>query len=129
MLSIREGMTVYAADGHKLGKVAICEADGFVVEKGTYFPRDRFARYADVREIRGEDVHLAVERDALLPVEDRAKLEERGEWAARGAVPGADAVGAPVDEPTIRNPALEDEEVERPPRHAGASDGEHRSGR
>ncbi len=108
---IREGMTVVSADGHKLGKVTTCAGDGFTIEKGLFFPRDHLARYTDVAAISGDEIQLAVERDALMPIEDRAKLEERGEWAPRGQVPGSDAVATARDEPTIRNPALEDEEV------------------
>jgi hypothetical protein len=108
---IKTGMTVVSADGHKLGKVTSLDADGFTIEKGIYFPRDYLARYGDVAGVEGDEVRLLVEREALLRLEDRAKLEERGEWAARGEVPGGEGPGVPRPKENIRVPALQEEEV------------------
>lgn len=108
---IKTGMKVVSADGHKLGKVTSLEADGFIIEKGLYFPRDHLARYVDVAVVQGDEIKLSVNRDALLELEDRAKLEERGEWAPRGAVPGGESPAVPQPNEAIRVPELQDEEV------------------
>lgn len=62
---IREGMTVYSAEGHKLGKVIACDANTFMIEKGFFFTRDYVARYEDVAGVQGDDVRLSRGRDAL----------------------------------------------------------------
>ena len=38
--AFREGMTVYAADGDKVGKVVAVDPGYIVVEKGFFFPTD-----------------------------------------------------------------------------------------
>lgn len=62
---IREGMTVYSADGHELGKVTVCDANTFIIEKGFFFTRDYVARYEDVSGVWGDDVRLSRRRDEL----------------------------------------------------------------
>jgi hypothetical protein len=110
--TVREGMTAVSADGHKLGKVTSLGADGFTIEKGVYFPRDYLARFSDVGSVTGDEVHLVTGRDDLLRLEDRMKLEERGEWAARGKVPGADA--PPLPDQTRAAPPASDENIRVP---------------
>lgn len=55
---VKEGMVVRAADGEKLGKVVRCDQEGFIVEKGIFFPRDYIARYADVTDVRDDEIYL-----------------------------------------------------------------------
>jgi uncharacterized protein (TIGR02271 family) len=62
---IREGMAVYSSDGEKLGKVLTCDQSTFVIEKGFFFPKDYIARYDHVADVRGDDVHLSLTRDAF----------------------------------------------------------------
>lgn len=62
---IREGMTVYSAEGDKLGKVIACDASTFIIEKGFFFPKDFVARFDDVADVRGDDIHLSRGREAL----------------------------------------------------------------
>jgi uncharacterized protein (TIGR02271 family) len=81
---IREGMTVYSADGHKLGKVVRSDASGIIIEKGIFFIKDYLARHEDVAQIVEDEVRLAV---------NRADLRELGEDEALGAA-GGRAVGA-----------------------------------
>lgn len=109
---LKNGMTVISADGHKLGKLTSFDADGFTIEKGIYFPRDYLARCSDVASVEGDEVRLLVNRDALLPLEDRMKLEERGEWAPRGNVPGGEGIGEPRPKETIRVPELQEEDAD-----------------
>lgn len=87
---IREGMNVYSADGHKLGKVVRCDASGIIIEKGIFFIKDYFARHEDVAQIVDDEVRLAV---------DRADLRELDETEAVGAA-GGRAVGA-IDAPDV----------------------------
>jgi len=62
---IKEGMVVRSADGEKLGKVLQVSADGFLAEKGFFFPKDYFCRFSDVTEIRDGEILLRHRRDAL----------------------------------------------------------------
>lgn len=63
--NIREGMTVLDCDGEKLGKVVELRADDIIVEKGLFFPKDRSIGYAEIAEIRGDEIYLACARDML----------------------------------------------------------------
>lgn len=63
--SVREGMAVYSADGEKLGKVQSCQADTFTIEKGIFFPKDFIARFDEVTDISGDEVHLSTTKDTL----------------------------------------------------------------
>jgi len=45
-LNIREGATVYDANGDKLGKVINVQGQSLVVEKGFFFPTDYIVRRA-----------------------------------------------------------------------------------
>lgn len=67
---IREGMTVYSADGYRVGRVAAVGVDEFEIEKGTFFRRDRRARLADVKEVKGSEVYLSRRREALARLDE-----------------------------------------------------------
>lgn len=71
---IREGMAVVSSDGEKLGKVTRIYDQGFEIEKGLLFRTEREALYADVREVRDDEIFLAVTKD---------DIEARGEAPAR----------------------------------------------
>jgi uncharacterized protein (TIGR02271 family) len=78
---VQTGMTVRSVDGEKLGKIIACEDDGFIVEKGFFFPKDYAARYEDVSEVRGDEVLLRHSGEYLR--EARAgTAAERGTMAA-----------------------------------------------
>jgi uncharacterized protein (TIGR02271 family) len=87
---IREGMAVYSSDGEKLGKVLTCDQSTFVIEKGFFFPKDYVARYDHVADVRGDDVHLSLTRDAFQEsggemgdITGREHERERG-WSGAG---------------------------------------------
>jgi uncharacterized protein (TIGR02271 family) len=61
---VQEGMIVYSSDGEKLGKVLQCEAETFIVEKGFFFPKDYIARYQDISDVRGDEIHLTSAKSA-----------------------------------------------------------------
>ena len=83
---IKEGMTVYNAEGDKLGKVTNSEADSFVIEKGFFFPKDYRARYADVADVRGDTVHLAASRASLRGIEQPDEVRRTSEAVGREEV-------------------------------------------
>jgi uncharacterized protein (TIGR02271 family) len=62
---IRKGMVVHSSDGEKLGKVVAVHSDGFIVEKGFFFPVDYTCRLEDITEVRGDDVILRLSKGAL----------------------------------------------------------------
>jgi uncharacterized protein (TIGR02271 family) len=64
--NIREGMTVFSADGEKLGKVQACGGSTFTIEKGFFFPKDYVARYDEVASVTDDDIRLASTKDAFL---------------------------------------------------------------
>jgi hypothetical protein len=76
-MDIRRGiakeMTVYTRDGETLGKVVSVDDAGFFVEKGLFFPKEFGFRFDDVEDVRGDGVHLRLERKAVDDV-----LGERG---------------------------------------------------
>jgi uncharacterized protein (TIGR02271 family) len=55
---LREGMTVYSADGTKLGKITEAQDASFFIEKGFFFPKEYVARYDEIADIRGDEVFL-----------------------------------------------------------------------
>jgi len=89
---VREGMMVRSADGAKLGRVALIGERDFQIEKGIFFPREYVASFADVAEIRGEEVILQVDKSSFK----------------RGSTPSADG-------------AWEDESLDRRLSGAGAT--------
>ena len=111
-------MSVFSADGHKLGGVVRCDAATFLIEKGIFFPRDWVCPYAEVNLVHGEEVHLKVNRDQLQRVDadrDRDEVDDAAFSAPRGlgalespAGPSNAAVAA----------AVEDETPETPEKHA-----------
>jgi uncharacterized protein (TIGR02271 family) len=67
---IREGMTVFSSDGEKLGKVLVCEASTFTIEKGFFFPKDYIARFDDVADVTGDDIRLGMTKDAFVQLRE-----------------------------------------------------------
>jgi hypothetical protein len=67
---VREGMTVYGANGEKLGRVLSCDATGFVVEKGLIFKKDYVVHDEDVADVRGDEVRLSRAKSELAPSEN-----------------------------------------------------------
>jgi hypothetical protein len=69
---IADGMVVRSADGEKLGKVVACDASGFVIEKGVFFPKDFTATYGEILDVRDGEIYLARSRTEYMdwPRED-----------------------------------------------------------
>lgn len=51
---IREGMLVTSSTGERIGKVIRCDAETFVVEKGTLFPKDFELRYDHITDVKAD---------------------------------------------------------------------------
>src|SRR5262249_40412702 len=79
---IAEGMIVRSADGEKLGKVVLCEARTFQVEKGFFFPREFTVKYEEITEMRAGVIILARGRWALLSGKVAEETREGREAAA-----------------------------------------------
>ncbi|HET7753245.1 MAG TPA: YsnF/AvaK domain-containing protein [Anaeromyxobacteraceae bacterium] len=101
-------MAVYSADGTKLGKVTECQPDSFFIEKGFFFPKEYIARYDDIADIRGDDLHLRLTDEMLKTGDERAAtsselrgegLESRTDLGSEAALTGTTkSVDVPVVE-------------------------------
>jgi len=65
-ITIREGATVYAADGDKIGKVVGYDGQSITVEKGWLFPTDYFVPVSAIANQNGDDIYLSVTKDQAL---------------------------------------------------------------
>jgi uncharacterized protein (TIGR02271 family) len=63
---VREGMTVFSSDGEKLGKVQSCDAGGFVVEKGFFFPTEYLARFDQIASVDGDEIRLGMTKEGFV---------------------------------------------------------------
>lgn len=93
---IREGMVVRSLDGEKLGRVFAVGDRQFEIEKGLFFPKDYLASYADIQDIRDDEIILSRGRDSLGDVNDSASanvsepaLGATEASATRPSMPGA----------------------------------------
>jgi len=120
-IKLREGMLVYSTDGAKLGKIVECRPDGFVIEKGMFFPKASLFRYEDVVEQRDGEICLGYAQSQLADPswwtkrETAAQLERspeteaqrataqpsRMEAAALGTATGPDVIRVPLAEEQI----------------------------
>jgi uncharacterized protein (TIGR02271 family) len=58
---VRVGMVARTTKGEKLGKIIRLDEDGFIVEKGTFFPKDYQLYHEYIAEVRGNEVIYALE--------------------------------------------------------------------
>src|SRR5437899_8958485 len=65
MTEVREGMNVLSADGERLGRVMRIEGDSLLIEKGFFFHKDYACSVNNIREVRGEDVILSLNKIQL----------------------------------------------------------------
>ena len=71
---LQEGMVVLTADGARLGTIVTCRPEGFIIEKGLFFPKATQFHYEDVAELRRGEVYLA---------HGRAQLADESFWRKR----------------------------------------------
>src|SRR5262245_46557307 len=62
----REGMTVYGADGEKVGKVVAIDQNYVVVEKGFFFPTDYYIPVSAIASATEDDLYLIVSKEEAL---------------------------------------------------------------
>ena len=108
---IQEGMTVYSADGEKLGRVVQLGENTFLIEKGFFFPKDYLAQYGDIGRVADGDVYLSRRGADLREASDSGIME-----------PGAMETGAMRGDVSeeVRIPLVEEEvDVEKRTREAG----------
>jgi uncharacterized protein (TIGR02271 family) len=60
---IRKGMIVRSTSGLSLGKVIDIGREGFIVEKGTFFPKEHELRADCIAEIRGDEILYRLAQD------------------------------------------------------------------
>lgn len=65
-ITVREGATVYAADGEKIGKVIGYDGQSLTVEKGWLFPSDYYVPASMIASQSGDDLYLSVTKDQAL---------------------------------------------------------------
>lgn len=61
-----EGMTVFASDGDKVGKVVAAQGNYIVVEKGFFFPKDYYVPRSAIVSQDGENIYLSMSKDEAL---------------------------------------------------------------
>jgi uncharacterized protein (TIGR02271 family) len=77
---VRVGMRAISNRGENLGRVLSRGDQGFIIEKGVFFPKDYLLRYEYITDIRGDQVIYALddlrvaERSATKPVVDAASV-------------------------------------------------------
>jgi uncharacterized protein (TIGR02271 family) len=115
---IRTGMTVYSADGEKLGKIVEGDASSIVVEKGFFFPKDYTIAQSDIREVRGDEVYLSLTKERLTGEAPAGSAEPARE--ERHDMPRGHSGAAFASTEEQRIPVVEEElAVERQQRKAG----------
>jgi uncharacterized protein (TIGR02271 family) len=62
----REGMTVYGADGDKVGKVVAIDPAYVVVEKGFFFPTDYYIPLSAIASATEDELYLTVSKEEAL---------------------------------------------------------------
>jgi hypothetical protein len=73
---IQEGMTVYSADGEKVGKIIRREGGILAIEKGFFFKKDYLATEDDVDRVEEDRVWLRRTREELEAAPDMDDLED-----------------------------------------------------
>jgi hypothetical protein len=79
--NIREGMTVYSEDGHKLGKIIRRDDEDLIIEKGVLSRTELAASLDDVARVEGDRVWL---RQTAAEVEGPPPEEDEGFGAGPG---------------------------------------------
>lgn len=63
--TIHRGMTVVGRDGERVGQIVHVAADGFLVQRGRFWPREYLARFEDIDSIGQSEVKLALVAEEL----------------------------------------------------------------
>ncbi len=100
---VRHGMIVKSTSGISLGTVASTRPQFFVVEKGTYFPKDHELRYEGILEIRGNEIlyRLSKERVAEGSLAVEKEKEEKGKGFLTADLPEGQELRVPLMEEQV----------------------------
>src|SRR3954454_17071359 len=82
---LREGMLVTSTTGERIGKITRMDADTFVVEKGTLFPKDYELRYEYVTDVGTDGMTYALTGHER-PIAEREGALDRARAAASSGV-------------------------------------------
>ena len=87
---VRPGMTAISTRGETLGKVARSDDQSFIIEKGTFFPKDYLLRYEYITDVRGDQLLYALEEARVSESDLKSAASAPVATAASvGAVPAA----------------------------------------
>jgi hypothetical protein len=111
--AMRDGMTVYSADGEKLGKVITNNGDTLLIEKGLFFRKDYLARVDDVERIEDDQIWLRRTKEEIeagpdLEEPDAVEAPRPARRSSDGAELSAGAGFAPPDAVVV----IVEEEIE-----------------
>jgi uncharacterized protein (TIGR02271 family) len=106
---IREGMSVRSADGDRLGKVLKVSGDGFLAEKGFFFPKDYFCQLSDVTDVRDDEIHVRYRKSDLQALARAAEQRGRSAEKQTAAPAAAASSGAQSRASEARIPLAEEE--------------------
>jgi uncharacterized protein (TIGR02271 family) len=81
---VRVGMKAISNRGEHLGRVLSKDDQGFIIEKGVFFPKDYLLRYEYISDLRGDELIYAL--DDLRVAERAATAAQRPPVAAASAV-------------------------------------------
>jgi uncharacterized protein (TIGR02271 family) len=107
---VRVGMKAISNRGENLGRVLSRSDQGFIIEKGVFFPKDYLLRYEYITDIRGDQViyaldDLRVAERSARPVADAASVgavPEPPRRVAAAPAPAAADVRAGTGSPVAR---------------------------
>jgi hypothetical protein len=94
--AIRDNMTVYSADGEKLGKVISRRGDTLLIEKGLFFRKDYLARLDEVERIEDDQIWLRRTKEEIEagPDLDEPEAVETPRLSSRSSDGAALSAGA-----------------------------------
>lgn len=93
---VKEGMPVFSADGHRLGKVIAVGNREFQLERGHLFHQDYIAPLSDIHDVHEGRIYLSEDREQVLRGQDYHE-ERQGETVAGAGTVGAVGYGAGRD--------------------------------
>jgi uncharacterized protein (TIGR02271 family) len=114
---IEDGMLVTSVAGQKLGKVIRCDADTFVIEKGTFFPKDFELRYDHITDVTDAEITYLLSDEYALQGSP-AKASAAGATAGAAGLAGTAAermkssVGGAKEDLSERRGAKEEAKAE-----------------
>lgn len=101
---IEKEMSVRTSDGYGLGRIIACDEERFRIGKGIFFREDLVAPYELIAEVRGDEVILFANRQAMLAADSALTLARQ---RRRGEEPAAPRTTSDDEEKAARSPGSE----------------------